>query len=105
MARVTARDSRIGTTHLRRLTRAHAAGEMSTEDYRRRRRAFIEACALPEPSGSEDKTVPRVLPARAVATSAPEAGVERGRRGRSVWLWVMPLTVALLVILGVSLPG
>lgn len=102
---MTARDCLVGTRHLRRLARAHASGEMSTEDYRRRRRVFIEACALAEPSGSDDKTVPRVLPARAVATSAPEGRAKRGWRTRPAWLWAMPLSVALLVILGVSLRG
>jgi hypothetical protein len=104
MAHMTTRDALVGTRHLRRLARAHATGEMSTEDYRRRRRAFIDACALLEPSGSEDKTVPRGLPARPVVMSAAESGVAGERRGRPAWFWVMLLTVALLVILGVSLP-
>jgi hypothetical protein len=80
-------------------------GEMSTEGYRQPRQAFIEACAFPEPSGSQDRSVPRVLAARWVETWDSDTRAERGLRVRPAWFWVMPLTVALLVILGVCLPG
>ncbi len=48
---------RTETAYLRRMTRAHAAGEMDTADYRRRRRAAIEACSSLAPD--QDVTVPR----------------------------------------------
>ena len=48
---------RSETAYLRRMTRAHAAGEMDTADYRRRRRAAIEACS--NRVQDQDVTVPR----------------------------------------------
>jgi hypothetical protein len=93
-------DPRAGTQHLRRLARAHATGELSTEDYRRRRRAFIEACARARPGWSDDTTVRRV-PVASAAPAGEPATAKAGARGgiRPAWLWVLPITVTLLVIL------
>jgi hypothetical protein len=103
---MTVRSPRIGAQHLRRLARAHVAGEMSTAEYRRRRRAFIEACVESEPGYSDDATVPRIRLAPAASTAVPPVGAEPGRsRGRRAWLWAMPLAVALLVILRTDLLG
>jgi len=103
---MTVRSPRVGAQHLRRLARAHAAGEMSTDEYRRRRRAFIETCAQSEPEWSDDATVPRIRLAPAVSTAVPPVGKGLGRsRGRRAWLWAMPLAVALLVILRTDLLG
>jgi hypothetical protein len=103
---MTVRSPHVGAQHLRRLARAHSAGEMSTAEYRRRRRAFIEACAQSEPGWSDDATVPRIRLAPATSTAVPPVDAEPGRiRDRRVWLWAMPLAVVLLVILRTDLLG
>jgi len=73
---------RSETAYLRRMTRAHAAGEMDTADYRRRRRAAIEACS--NRVLDQDVTVPRsgwagaAVPAHAGAEAAAAIGADSG---------------------------
>jgi len=97
-------DVRAGALYLGRLARAHAAGELATDEFRRRRRAFIEARSGHASAARTDITVPRT--ARALSDDrrdrAPvqevDPSADRPRTGWR-WLWVMPLTVALLVML------
>jgi len=106
---VSAPDVRVASQHLRRLTRAYAAGEMPIADYRRKRRAFVEACCAGRPVPREDVTVPRTARVRGEddtldavpgGLGAPFATSRVGApRGRRRWRWTMPVTVALLVML------
>jgi hypothetical protein len=92
-------DVNAGATYLRRLARAHAAGELATDAFRRQRRAYIEACVAGVVPQSDDATVPRFV----LATGPGQRGAgkrpkpDRWRSWRR--LLGMPLSVALLVIL------
>jgi hypothetical protein len=92
-------DVHAGATYLRRLARAHAAGELATDTFRRQRRAYIEACAACVVPQADDATVPRFV----LATGPGQPGA--GKRPKPVrWrslrrLLGLPLSVVLLVIL------
>jgi hypothetical protein len=92
-------DVHAGITYLRRLARAHAAGELATDTFRRQRRAYIEACAAGVAPRSDDATVPRSVlatgPGQPGARKRPKSGRWRSWRR----LLGVPLSVVLLVIL------
>lgn len=97
------RDLRNANVYLRRLVRSLAAGELAADEYRRKRRAFIESVCAPPTTPGDDLTVPRsTLGERPRRDAAPRAG--RWRRTSWRWLLGMPLTVALLVTLTADFP-
>jgi hypothetical protein len=97
------RDLRNANLYLRGLVRSLAAGELSADEYRRKRRAFIESACAPSAPPGDDLTVPRsTLGERPRRGDAPRPG--RWRRTGWRWLLGMPLTVALLVTLTADFP-
>jgi hypothetical protein len=94
------RDASTGTAYLRRLARAHATGEMSVDEYRRKRRAFIEAHASGMAPARDDMTVPRSSLPALEERMAAESGVAPASARWPGWRWLfgMPLSVMLLVI-------
>lgn len=97
------RDLSSANVYLRRLVRSLAAGELPADEYRRKRRAFIESLCAPSQPPGDDLTVPRsTLGERPRHDAAAPAG--RWRRTRWRWLLGMPLSVALLVTLMADFP-
>ena len=101
------RDASTGVAYLRRLARAHATGEMSVDEYRRKRRAFIEASASGLAPSRDDRTVPRSSLPALDARMAAESAVAPARARRPGWrrLFGMPLSVMLLVIFATDASG
>jgi len=97
------RDLRNANVYLRRLVRSLAAGELSVDEYRRKRRAFIESVCVPPAAPGDDRTVPRSTLGERPRGEAPP---REGRWRRTGWRWLlgMPLTVALLVTLTADFP-
>jgi hypothetical protein len=85
---------------LRRIAKAHAAGELSTPDYRRIRADVIDSFAGAPPEATGDETEPRWLYrpiAPAIRTDPPLSRRKPG--GPSpLWTWLLAVVVLVLVI-------
>jgi hemolysin activation/secretion protein len=85
---------------LRRIAKAHAAGELSTPDYRRIRTEVIERFVSGEAEESDDDTQPRWLerPDPPEARSDSIADADAPRRSRRVWWWVLIVSVLVIAV-------
>ncbi len=86
---------------LRRIAKAHAAGELSTPDYRRIRTEVIERFASGEAEEHGDDTQPRWLerPIPAAAPIEPTPVNEAlPRTSRRVWWWALVVSVIVIAV-------
>ena len=82
---------------LRRIAKAHAAGEMSTPDYRRIRAEVIDRFVIGGTEAGDDDTQPRWLERPRAPATRPEPIVDPDPpRVRRVWWWL--LVVSLIVV-------
>ena len=85
---------------LRRIAKAHAAGELSTPDYRRIRAEVIDGFADAPPETPGDETEPRWLYrpiAPAIKTDPPLAQPEPVGPSR-YWVWLLAIVVLVILI-------
>jgi len=86
---------------LRRIAKAHAAGELSTPDYRRIRAEVIERFSSGEAEELDDDTQPRWLD-RPVATPPlmPPVATDAAAPTRRLWWWALIVSVIVIAAVG-----
>ena len=86
---------------LRRIAKAHAAGELSTPDYRRIRAEVIERFSIGEAEELDDDTQPRWLD-RPVATPPlmPPVATDAAAPTRRLWWWALIVSVIVIAAVG-----
>jgi hypothetical protein len=89
---------------LRRIAKAHAAGELSTPDYRRIRAEVIERFSSGEAEQFDDDTQPRwfdrPIPAAQPSLAPVPTDVPAAPARRRLWLWALVVSVIVIAAVG-----